>query len=106
MTRSNYKYLRQSGVKIYEYTPGFIHAKTAICDDEIAFCGTINLDYRSLTHHFECGAMLVKVPCIEDIKKDFAHVFEVSMLVDDNNVKINWFRKLLAKILKIFDVLL
>ena len=106
MTRSNYKYLRESGVKIYEYTPGFIHAKTAICDDEIAFVGTINLDYRSLTHHFECGAMLVKVPCIEDIKKDFAHIFDVSMLVDDNNVKINWFRKLLAKFLKIFDVLL
>lgn len=56
MTRSNYRVLIQAGVKIYEYSPGFIHAKNFICDDQFAVCGTINLDYRSLVHYFECGA--------------------------------------------------
>lgn len=51
MTRSNYKVLLEDGVRIYEYTPGFIHAKNFVCDDKFAVCGTINLDYRSLVHH-------------------------------------------------------
>ena len=57
MTRSNYRALLRDGVKIYEYTPGFIHANNIICDDKFAVCGTINLDYRSLVHHFECGPL-------------------------------------------------
>ena len=84
MTRSSYAFLREAGVKIYEYTPGFIHAKMLICDDDIGFVGTINLDYRSLTHHFECGAVLYKLECLKDIRADFDHIFEVSQLIDDS----------------------
>ncbi|MEG1575919.1 MAG: phospholipase D-like domain-containing protein, partial [Clostridium sp.] len=60
-----------AGVKIYEYTPGFIHAKMFTCDDEKAVVGTINLDYRSLYLHFECAAYMYKNAAIHDIESDF-----------------------------------
>lgn len=62
--------LANSGVKIYKYTPGFVHAKVFVSDDHVATVGTINLDYRSLYLHFECGLYLEDVECINDIKKD------------------------------------
>ena len=55
---THYRSLLESGVKIYEYTPGFVHAKVFVCDDREAVVGTINLDYRSLYHHFECATYL------------------------------------------------
>jgi len=70
LTRSYYSDLLNAGVKIYEFTPGFLHAKSFVCDDEIAVVGTINLDYRSLYLHFECATLLYKVNTIEDIKED------------------------------------
>lgn len=70
LTRSYYKYLLDAGVKVYEYTPGFLHAKNFVCDDEIAVVGTINLDYRSLYLHFECATLLYKSSTIKDIKND------------------------------------
>ena len=63
MTRSYYETLILAGVKIYEYTPGMVHAKTFIADDRSAVVGTINLDYRSLYLHFECGVWKM---CIRD----------------------------------------
>jgi len=71
MARSLYRELVESGVKIYEYTPGFVHAKVFLCDDLQAVVGTINLDYRSLRHHFECAAYLYRLPVLADIKEDF-----------------------------------
>ncbi|MCB6567377.1 phospholipase D-like domain-containing protein, partial [Desulfovibrio desulfuricans] len=71
VTRSYYEPLVNGGVRIYEYTPGFIHAKNFVCDDKIATVGTINLDYRSLYLHFECGVYMYDVPAIKDIKEDF-----------------------------------
>ena len=71
MARSHYRKLAESGVKIYEYTPGFVHAKVFLCDDAHAVVGTINLDYRSLRHHFECAAYLYRLPVLEAIKEDF-----------------------------------
>ena len=64
------------GVKVYEYEKGFIHAKTFVSDDRFATIGSVNLDYRSLFHHFECGALLYDKPCIEDIKNDFSEMIE------------------------------
>ena len=78
MTRSYYNRLQSGGVKIFEYTPGFMHAKQVLCDGEAAIVGTINLDYRSLIHHYECGVFIVGTNCIEDIKDDFLRLFEVS----------------------------
>lgn len=68
---SNYGKLIQAGVRVYEYTPGFIHAKNVISDDECAICGTINTDYRSFYHHYECGVFLSEVNAIKNMKEDF-----------------------------------
>ena len=71
LAKTHYKSLLDSGVKIYEYTPGFVHAKVFVSDDVKAVVGTINLDYRSLYHHFECAAYMYGTECIDDIEKDF-----------------------------------
>lgn len=71
VTRAHYPPLLEAGVKIYEYTPGFIHAKNFVVDDRFAAVGTVNLDYRSLFLHFEDGVWLCEAPCIRDIRKDF-----------------------------------
>lgn len=71
LAKTHYKELIKSGVKIYEYTPGFVHSKVFICDDEKAVVGTINLDYRSLYHHFECAAYMYRTSCIPAIEADF-----------------------------------
>ena len=68
---THYKSLLEAGVKIYEYTPGFVHAKVFVSDDREAVVGTINLDYRSLYHHFECATYMFKTKCIPHIKVDF-----------------------------------
>lgn len=77
-TKSYCPNLIRSGVKIYEYDPGFIHAKTFLCDDKIATVGSVNLDYRSLYLHFECGVWMYGCGCIKDIKNDFTEIFEAS----------------------------
>lgn len=71
VTRSYYAGLVRGGVRIYEYTPGFLHAKQMLCDEKTAVVGTINLDYRSLYHHFENGAFLYECSAINDIAEDF-----------------------------------
>lgn len=71
LSRSYYTDLLKAGVKIYEYTPGFLHAKAFIADDKIAGIGTVNLDYRSLFLHFECNAVFYKADIIGDLKKDY-----------------------------------
>uniref|UniRef100_UPI00294254F4 phospholipase D-like domain-containing protein n=1 Tax=Peptostreptococcus russellii TaxID=215200 RepID=UPI00294254F4 len=83
MTRSYYGALVRGGVRIYEYTPGFIHAKQHISDDDVAAVGTINMDYRSLYLHFENGVLLHGVDSIEDIKKDFIETLEISTEVTE-----------------------
>ena len=71
LAKTHYAALLKSGVKIYEYTPGFVHAKVFISDDSKAVVGTINLDYRSLYHHFECATYMCHTKCISDIEEDF-----------------------------------
>ena len=76
LTRSYFPSLIRRGVKIYEYKPGFCHAKMCVSDDHIATVGTINLDYRSLYHHFENGVMMYKNKAVIDIKTDFDKMFK------------------------------
>ena len=83
ITRAHYPHLQAAGVKIYEFTPGFLHAKQFLCDDICAIVGTINLDYRSLVHHFECGVWMYRTPCIPDIKQDFLRLFARSQNMAD-----------------------
>lgn len=78
MTRSYYAGLVENGVRIYEYTPGFIHAKQCVCDGKAATVGTINLDFRSLYLHFENGVFLYDYDAVADIRKDFDEIFAVS----------------------------
>ena len=83
MTRSYYGSLARNGVRIYEYMPGFIHAKQHLSDDRTAIIGTINMDYRSLYHHFENGVFLYNVDCIRDMRVDFEDLFDQSYEVTD-----------------------
>ena len=78
ITRSHYRVLLKNGVKIYEYTPGFIHMKMFVVDDIYAAVGTINLDYRSLYLHLENSTFMYRCNCINDMKNDFINIFEVS----------------------------
>lgn len=71
LAKTYFRTLLDSGVEIYLYTPGFVHAKVFVSDDIKAVVGTINLDYRSLYHHFECGTYLYGADCIADIEADF-----------------------------------
>lgn len=76
LAKTHYAALLESGVQIYEYTPGFVHAKVFVSDDCKAVVGTINLDYRSLYHHFECATYMCHTECISDIEKDFQNTLE------------------------------
>lgn len=71
MSRSFYQVLLNGGVKIYEYTPGFVHAKSFVSDDKVATIGTVNLDYRSLFLHFENNSLFYRAGIVEKIKEDF-----------------------------------
>ncbi len=87
LAKNHYKSLVKSGVNIYEYTPGFMHAKNFICDDKKAVVGSINLDYRSLYHHFECALYMYKTDCIEDIERDFQEAIKVSKKITLETIK-------------------
>ncbi len=76
VTQSYYPILIEAGVRIYEYSPGFLHSKVFVCDDVLGTVGSINLDYRSLYFQFECGVWLYKAQCIKEIKQDFLDTFE------------------------------
>jgi len=106
MTKSNYEILIKSGVKIYEYTPGFIHSKMYISDDVLAMIGTINLDYRSLTHHFENGVLIYKDKCIESMKKDFIETMNESEYIKKELGKDNLIKRFIKSIVRIFSPLL
>lgn len=71
ITQSFYRPLLEAGVRIYSYTPGFLHAKACLIDDEIGMLGTVNLDYRSLFLHFECNALFFRASLLRDLKRDF-----------------------------------
>ena len=78
VTRSYYRSLIEAGVKIYEYNPGFLHAKSFVCDDEIATVGTINMDFRSLYLHFECGIWMYRSSAVQQIREDAEKLFSES----------------------------
>jgi len=82
LTRSYYRFLLEAGVKIYEYSPGFMHAKSFVSDDKLAVVGTINLDYRSLYLHFECATLLYDANVISEIKDDVLRTIKLSKEVE------------------------
>ncbi len=107
VTRSTYEMLIETGVRIYEYTPGFIHSKTFVVDDLFAVVGTINLDYRSLFLHFECGVWLYKSNCILEVKEDFLQTLQVCQSITWEDCRqVKWYNRVLRSILRMFAPLM
>ena len=104
---SNYGKLIESGVRIFEYKPGFIHAKNVVSDDECAICGTINTDYRSFYLHYECGVFLSEMGAIYDMKNDFLSTMEKCEEIQlDKWNKRPWYQRLIQFVLKIISPML
>lgn len=102
LTQSYYEQLMDGGVKMYEFKPGFIHAKCFVSDDTTATVGTINLDYRSLYLHFECGVYLYKTSSVMEVKKDALETFEKCIPVTRDMLKPVFQKVVLQAILKLF----
>lgn len=106
VTRGAYPDLLEAGVRIYEYTPGFIHSKNVISDDELAVVGTINFDYRSLVHHYENAVLMYQTETIADIKQDFEDLFDISKEISLETLQNSWYQRLLKEIMQLFAPLL
>ena len=107
MSRAFYGVLLKAGVKIYEYTPGFVHAKSFVVDDELAVVGTANLDFRSLYLHYECGVWLYRNRAIMHIKNDYMATLADCQEVDlDHSLNRRWWQRIIASILMLFAPLM
>ena len=106
MTRSFYHRLMQAGVKIYEYKPGFIHAKSYIADDACAMIGTVNLDYRSLVHHFENGVWMYKCASVGALKADIDKTLAESMEITPGMLKTGLLTRFIRSVVRIFAPML
>lgn len=107
VTRSYYARLAAYGVRIFEYTPGFMHAKQFVCDDEVAAVGTINLDFRSLYLHFENGCWLYGCQAVQDVKADFDSTFPICTEVTEKySVKRNLALRGWQLLLRLFSPLM
>lgn len=107
LTQANYENLIRGGVKIYQYTPGFIHSKCFVVDDEYASVGTTNLDFRALYLHFECGTFMYKTDCIRELREDAWKTFEISrqILLEECENK-NFAYQLFLSVMHLFSPLL
>lgn len=106
LTRANYSLLLKSGVRIFEYTPGFIHAKSMVCDDECAVVGSINLDYRSLYHHFENAVYFSGCEAVASVRKDCEETFAISRERTEENFRRGIVGRLVDSVLRVFETLL
>ena len=107
MSKSFFPSLIDAGVKIYKFKDGFIHAKTFLSDDDVAVVGTINLDFRSLVHHFECAVWLYKTSSIIDLYNDFSQLFdEECELLDKDGAKLKLHERLLKSLVNLFAPLM
>lgn len=105
--RSHYARLMEHGVKIYEFTPGFLHLKSFIVDGEVAEIGSVNMDYRSFQFHFECGTVLYGPDSIGKLREDLEGVMARSERIDPVQwAKRPWHKRAIEKVLRIFDILM
>lgn len=102
MSRSYYRELLEAGVKIYEYSPGFVHAKACLVDDCVGSIGSVNLDYRSLFLHYECNALFYKASILTDLKEDFETSMKVSRERTLQEEKKGVLHRIINGILRIF----
>lgn len=101
LTRSYFPHLLRAGVKIYSYTPGFLHAKTWLVDDRIAAVGTVNLDYRSLYLHFENSVLLYGGAVLDDVLHDLAEIEKESTAVTLADCRTGFFGTLYSAVLRL-----
>jgi len=107
VTRSNYLQLLQAGVRIFEYTPGFIHAKMFVSDDEVSIVGSTNMDYRSFYMHFECGVAFFRSSIATHVRNDIAKSLDLCTeinLLDEESISLPV--RLGRNILKLFSPLM
>ena len=102
MTQSFYHRLMAAGVRIYEYESGFVHAKSYLADGEIAMIGTINLDYRSLVHHFENGVWMYRCEAVSALEQDIRATLEKSIEVIPDMLKTNLLQRMIRAVVRIF----
>jgi cardiolipin synthase len=105
-TRSYYSDLIKGGVRIFEYTPGFMHSKVFVSDDEVASVGTVNLDFRSLYLHFECGTLLYGNRAVFEAKNDFLRTLDECQEIRAEDCKVGVFMKLVNSIMRLIAPLL
>ena len=107
VAKTYYKELIEAGVKIYEFLPGFVHAKIFVSDDDTATVGTINLDYRSLYLHFECGVFIYNNPAVRDVEQDYQNTLKKCHRISIADVKkINPFMMLCGRVLRLIAPLM
>lgn len=105
-TRSYYRDLLAAGVRVYEYSKGFIHSKTFVSDDTIATVGTTNLDYRSLYLSFECGAVMYRTRAVGQVKEDFLNTLSVCHEIGEKDCQCGILKGLFQDILRLFAPLM
>lgn len=107
MTRASYPQLIKAGVNIYEYTPGFVHGKVFVVDGELATVGTLNMDYRSLYLHFECGVLLYRTATVEQIRQDYLKTIKLSKKITlEECRKTPWYKRLFQRLFYVFSPLM
>lgn len=107
VAKTYYRELIEAGVNIYEFTPGFVHAKVFVSDDDTATVGTVNLDYRSLYLHFECATWMYQCRAVSQVKEDMVETFEISKEISlDMCRRQNIFRRGMQSILRLFAPML
>jgi len=106
LTKAFYTELVKEGIKIYEYMPGFIHAKSIVSDGKYAIVGTSNMDFRSFYLHFECGAIIYSEQIADEMTKDYLETVLISKLITENMTKTGLISKLIQAIMRIFAPML
>ena len=106
LSRSYYLPLLRAGVRIYEYTPGFLHAKCYVSDDHVAVVGSINMDYRSLFLHFECGTLLYRNSQILALRDDALNTLRKCREVQLSDCRTNLLGTLLDSVLRLLSPLM
>ena len=106
ITRSYYRQLIEGGVRIFEYTPGFVHAKVFVADDRIATVGTVNLDYRSLYLHFENGTCLCDSEKVMDIRRDWEQAAGLSREITKKDAGYHPLSEFVLSVLRVFAPLM
>jgi cardiolipin synthase len=105
-TRSYYRELTEGGVRVYEYSKGFIHSKTLVSDGSLSVVGTTNFDYRSLYYHFECGAVVYGAQTAAALEEDFFKVLSVSKEITEADCAGGFIRRFFSDVLRIFSPLM